>query len=413
MGGFYQVFNVSLSNNRNIYASIKKITDGGETVSRWANKYVIGLTGNIATGKSVVRQMLQHLGAYTIDADGLTNQAMSPGAPAYKPVVEVFGQFILNPDKTINRAMLGRIVFSNKEALTRLEEATHPIISQAINTLVSRANQKVVVIEAIKLLEGDLKDYVDVVWTVNAKPQTQYARLISKQRKMSPEDAKQRIIAQGSPEAKLKAANLIIQNDGNIEDTWKQVQKGFTQISAQAPAAPAEKAATPPAAELEGIVIKRGMPTHAEVIAGFINRATGKNIERMDVLMAFGQKSYLVINDEAEKQVGIVGWQVENLITCVDDLYLNKEASTPAVVQAIIKHIEVASQELQSEVCFVFLPAGSGDDMSAPFLSNDYEATTIKEIKIPAWRESVQNNAEADTIILTKKLRQNRVLKPI
>ena len=229
--------------------------------------------------------------------------------------------------------MLGRIVFSNKEALTRLEEATHPIISQAINTLVSRANQKVVVIEAIKLLEGDLKDYVDVVWTVNAKPQTQYARLISKQRKMSPEDAKQRIIAQGSPEAKLNAANLIIQNDGNIEDTWKQVQKGFTQISAQAPAAPAEKAATPPAAELEGIVIKRGMPTHAEVIAGFINRATGKNIERMDVLMAFGQKSYLVINDEAEKQVGIVGWQVENLITCVDDLYLNKEASTPSLIK--------------------------------------------------------------------------------
>ncbi|RMG75425.1 MAG: dephospho-CoA kinase, partial [Chloroflexi bacterium] len=76
-------------------------------MSRWTNKYVIGLTGNIAVGKSVVRQMLQHLGAYTIDADGLAHQAMSPGAPAYKPVVETFGQIILNPDKTINRAMLG------------------------------------------------------------------------------------------------------------------------------------------------------------------------------------------------------------------------------------------------------------------------------------------------------------------
>ena len=59
-------------------------------MSRWPNKYVIGLTGNIAVGKSVVRQMLQHLGAYTIDADGLSHQAMQPGAPAYKPVVETF-----------------------------------------------------------------------------------------------------------------------------------------------------------------------------------------------------------------------------------------------------------------------------------------------------------------------------------
>jgi len=90
-------------------------------VSRWANKYVIGLTGNIAVGKSVVRQMLQHLGAYTVDADGLTHRAMAPGAPAYKPVVDTFGQFILDADKNINRAMLGQIVFSNPDALAKLE----------------------------------------------------------------------------------------------------------------------------------------------------------------------------------------------------------------------------------------------------------------------------------------------------
>ena len=77
-------------------------------MSRWENKYVIGLTGNIAVGKSVVRQMLQHLGAYTLDADGLSHQAMMPGAPAYRPVVETFGRFMLNEDGTINRARLMR-----------------------------------------------------------------------------------------------------------------------------------------------------------------------------------------------------------------------------------------------------------------------------------------------------------------
>jgi dephospho-CoA kinase len=149
-------------------------------VGRWANKYVIGLTGNIAVGKSVVRQMLQHLGAYTIDADGLSHQAMAPGAPAYKPVVDTFGQFILNPDKTINRGMLGNIVFSSPDALAKLEAIVHPIVGQAINTLINRAKQPIVVIEAIKLLEGELGKGVDAVWVVDAKPQTQYTRLISK-----------------------------------------------------------------------------------------------------------------------------------------------------------------------------------------------------------------------------------------
>jgi dephospho-CoA kinase len=76
-------------------------------VSRWENKYVIGLTGNIAVGKSVVRQMLQHLGAYTIDADGLSHQAMMPGAPAYKPVIDMFGRFLLDEEGRINRSGWG------------------------------------------------------------------------------------------------------------------------------------------------------------------------------------------------------------------------------------------------------------------------------------------------------------------
>ena len=83
-------------------------------MSRWPNKFVIGLTGNIAVGKSVVRQMLQHLGAYTIDADSLSHRAMAPGAPAYKPIVETFGQFILDAEKNINRQMLGTIAFPTR-----------------------------------------------------------------------------------------------------------------------------------------------------------------------------------------------------------------------------------------------------------------------------------------------------------
>ncbi|NWG16091.1 MAG: dephospho-CoA kinase, partial [Chloroflexi bacterium] len=208
-------------------------------MSRWANKYVIGLTGNIAVGKSVVRQMLQHLGAYTIDADGLTHRAMATGAPAYKPIVETFGQFILDAEKNIDRNLLGSIVFARPDALAKLEAIVHPIVGQAIATLVSRAPQPVVVIEAIKLLEGDLAQAVDEVWVVDAAPETQLKRLVV-QRKLGEAEARQRIAAQGAQAAKLAKANVVIKNDGNVEDTWKQVQVAWSSVQAKlAPARPA------------------------------------------------------------------------------------------------------------------------------------------------------------------------------
>jgi len=422
-------------------------------VARWANKYVIGITGNIATGKSVVRQMLQHLGAYTIDADGLTHQAMSPGAPAYKPIVETFGQFILNADKTINRNMLANIVFSNPEALRKLEAITHPVVGQAIDTLIARAKQPIIVIEAIKLLEGDLGKSVNAIWVVDAKPQTQYTRLVGK-RKLSPEDAKQRILGQPAQSEKLKVARVVINNDGNIEDTWKQVQSAFAQITktpsaapavvpaptppkpvaaptppVAKPAAPAVAAPPPspavapvraedeivsvPAVDTAGVTVKRGMPSNAEVIADYINKATGQNIGRMDVILIFGQKSYLVAYDANDALIGLVGWQVENLITRVDELYITASAESSKIIYALIRAIEDASRELQSEVSFVFLPANTAPATIAPFLDSGYEETSVKAIKIPAWREAVQESSTEGQQILTKKLRKDRVLKPI
>jgi dephospho-CoA kinase len=76
-------------------------------VSKWVGKYVIGLTGNIGTGKSVVRRMLEHLGAYSIDADKLAHRAIAKGAPGYAPVVQTFGRWILAADGQIDRARIG------------------------------------------------------------------------------------------------------------------------------------------------------------------------------------------------------------------------------------------------------------------------------------------------------------------
>lgn len=418
-------------------------------MSRWPNKYVIGLTGNIAVGKSVVRQMLQHLGAYPIDADGLSHQAMQPGAPAYKPVVDTFGQFILGPDKRINRALLGQIVFSNPEALGKLEAIVHPVVRQAINTLVARSKQRVVVIEAIKLLESGLADGLDAIWVVDASAETQLKRLMQK-RNMSEADARQRIMAQSPQANKLARAAVVIKNDDNVEETWKQVQDAWnlvrqavTQQAASAQtipsmpkgavqqAAAAAKIATAPltpppprpaqpaAVDAKDIrvEVKRGMPGNAEDIANFITSVTGKTTSRMDIMLAFGQKSYLLAQDQNGGHVGVIGWQVENLITRTDEFHLRPNVPPTPVITALIAAIEDASTDLQSEVSFIFLPSSTTDAVVQPFLKQGYELTTVKEIKIPAWREAVQEvvNAsnEASFRILTKKLREDRVLQPL
>ncbi|PJF29106.1 MAG: dephospho-CoA kinase [Phototrophicales bacterium] len=416
-------------------------------MSRFGNKYVIGLTGNIAVGKSVVRQMLQHLGAYTIDADGLTHQVMAPGAPAYKPIIETFGQVILNPDKTINRGMLGKMVFGNPPLLAKLEGIIHPSVGKAIDILVGRAKQPIIVIEAIKLLEGDLAKACNAIWVVDASPKSQYLRLTQK-RKMTEEEAKQRILGQNPQKDKVKAAHVVIQNDGNLEETWKQVQIAWNAIPLNAtaptptptpvavvPPAPAPKPATPPTsttpstptpapapvptpkpatAPLTGgtIVVKRGMPNNAELIAGYLSRATGKNISRADVMMSFGQKSYMIAEKDG-RIVAVVGWQVENLITRVDEIYIDDMPERAQAIYALAQTIESASKELQSEVSFIFLPASSAEAIRTSFVDAGYDVTDVKDIKIPAWRESVQEIYSDGTVILVKKLRDDRVLKPI
>jgi dephospho-CoA kinase len=389
-------------------------------VGRWESKYVIGLTGNIATGKSLVRRMLEHLGAYTIDADGLTHQVMAPGAPAYKPVIITFGQWILDSEKRIDRSKLGAVVFAHPAALARLEALTHPIIGQAIDTLIQRARHKVIVVEAIKLLEGPLANQVDAIWVVDSTEEKQLERLVK--RALPQLEALKRIRTQNPQADKLARANVVINNNGTPEETWAQVRAAWSRIegTAQEEAARAapqrvEVQPTPATAEKMAITsldIIRGMPKNAEQIAALIRERTGKELSKQDVIMAFGEKSYMLAMANG-MPVGLVGFLVENLITRVDEFLLIERAPVEPVAKALIDAIENASKELQSEVGYVFLPEAESPEMVQAFLKQGYERTEIEDIKVPAWREAAREARPDGTQILTKKLRAERVLKPL
>ena len=161
--------------------------------------------------------------------------------------------------------------------------------------------------------------------------------------------------------------------------------------------------------------VKRGMPSNAEVIANFISQTSGNPVNRMDVMMAFGQKSYLLAQDATDKVLAVLGWQVENLITRVDEFYIAPGAPATAIVNGLVVAIEAASKDLQSEVAYIFLPSGTPPDTIQTFVKNGYETTSVEQIKIPAWREAVQEiiSDHKAAQILSKKLREDRVLKPI
>src|ERR1044071_9706342 len=143
--------------------------------------------------------MLEHLGAYTIDADALSHRVISKGAPGYQPVLDKFGSWLLDKDGQINRNKLGHLVFADKDALQQLEAIIHPYVLQAIDILSRRASQPVIEVEAIKFIESRLRDQCDSIWVTDAPQHVQVERLMRK-RGMSQEDATQRVNSQRSEE---------------------------------------------------------------------------------------------------------------------------------------------------------------------------------------------------------------------
>ena len=196
---------------------------------RYPDKYLIGLTGNIAVGKSLVRAMLAELGAATIDADHIAHQVIRAGEAAYGEIIAAFGKGILAENGEIERAALGEIVFTDPARLKELEGITHPAIRLRISRLIREAESSVVVIEAIKLLEGELRNAVDSVWVVDAPPRTQLQRLIAA-RGMTEREAERRIALQNSQADKLRQADVVIRNDGDIDDTRLQVERAWREV---------------------------------------------------------------------------------------------------------------------------------------------------------------------------------------
>ena len=196
--------------------------------------YLIGLTGNIACGKSSVGEIARRLGADYVDADSIVHELLGPGTECSARVAQRFAAFgIRRPDGGIDRRALGAVVFADPAALADLERILHPAVRQELERRQTTSNHEVFIIDAIKLIEGGLADRVDCVWVVACPRTAQLARLTTT-RGLTSAEAALRIDAQGSQAEKLRRADVVIQNDGTREALEAQVTAAYRDALARA-----------------------------------------------------------------------------------------------------------------------------------------------------------------------------------
>lgn len=201
--------------------------------------FLIAVTGGIASGKSVVASRLAEHGAVHIDADELARRVVEPGAPALAEIAEHFGDGVINPDGSLDRAALGSIIFANPEARDTLNGITHPAIKALARSLMDEAEaadpNAVVVYDVPLFVEARINEVYDfdLVVVVHANVETRLERLVTL-RGLTLDEAKHRLNSQASDTERIAVADVIIDANGTLEYTLEQTDRLWERIAVKA-----------------------------------------------------------------------------------------------------------------------------------------------------------------------------------
>jgi len=194
----------------------------------------VGLTGSIATGKSLVAKQFREFGISTIDYDLLSREVVKPGLPAWKEIVDYFGENILIADQNLDRSKLGKIIFNNASKRNKLESFIHPRVYEAADRqeeLIIKSDPNAVIVHEVPLLfEVGRDKYMDKTVMVYCNEANQLKRLMARDN-MSEEDAMSRIRSQIPVEEKRRYADHVIDNNGTKKETKRQVLKLYQELS--------------------------------------------------------------------------------------------------------------------------------------------------------------------------------------
>ncbi len=194
---------------------------------------IVALTGGIATGKSVAARVLEELGCYVHHADKTAHELMEPEKPAWREIVDHFGEEILNNDKTINRSKLGSIVYSDRKERLFLNKIVHPLVSEKrkeiIQSLEKDGRYKIFVSEAALTIEAGFVQFFDRIVVVYCEKETQIKRLMERDQ-ISRGEALEKLKSQKDPEEKTKYADYIIDTSGTLQSTIEQAERVYRNL---------------------------------------------------------------------------------------------------------------------------------------------------------------------------------------
>ncbi len=185
---------------------------------------VIGLTGGIATGKSAVLSEFRRLGAKVIDCDKLAREAVKKGAPALNKIKKSFGSEILSADGTLNREMMGKLVFGSPDNKEKIEKIIHPEVLKKVLQAIKRVRRGIVIVDVPLLFEAGWEKYFDETIVVHAPKSLQIKRLFERNH-LTPSQSRLRINAQMPLRKKLLRADHAIDNSGALRKTFAQTKR--------------------------------------------------------------------------------------------------------------------------------------------------------------------------------------------
>jgi dephospho-CoA kinase len=387
-------------------------------------RIVVGLTGNIATGKSAVMRFAAEQGALAIDADKVVHHIMDNDASMQAAIAVAFGSDVRRQDGTIDRARLASIVFSDPAALHDLELMMHPAVRVEILERIQASDADVVFIEAIKLLEGPLREQCDQVWVTDCSNFHQIQRLMIC-RGMDDETAALRVNSQAPQADKLAQADVVINTEGTMAETRQQVEEAWSALPfhllAPQPVAVDDTDRVADDAEsvtVDGdtasdavptLLVRRARPSDLPAILLLIQRATGggRKMKRAELLMAMSERSYLIGQIESEI-CAVVGFAIESGLARIEELYFYPAKKATSIGKALLAEVEQSASQHICEAIFAF-PQQSGPEAELTlFTASGFEHRTFDDLP-RAWRRALDNSQPDGSTMWVKTLRDVRI----
>ncbi len=434
-----------------------------------AGKFIVGVTGNIATGKSAVMRLAADEGALVIDADKLVHEIMDTDPDMQASLAVAFGSDVRRPNGRIDRKVLGNIVFEDANAMRDLEAMLHPAVYELVTQLIADSEVPLIFIEAIKLLEGRLAQECQQIWVTRCSKQRQLDRLRIC-RGLETQTAAMRIKSQPPQEDKVALADVVIDTNGYMADTVRQFQQawdrlpeavrnythspsksGTGSVLGTGPALASEPAKSPsltnlsegsarllkvpkpkkrlaksvgakatatptaPAAQPrrrpENLEVRRARPSDIPSIILLVQKATDgrTKMKRADLLMAFSERSYF-IGQLGSDVNAIVGWNIDSQVATIDQIFIHPPEATADVTYAIMEEIESSAMDHICEIIVAFLPANCSDELKQVFDLQGYQQID-KEILPAVWQSAIEELQPDDSFFVVKILRDERLQK--